>query len=116
MATWTALAGTIVVAMIVTVVLAVRAPWTSVGRFTPIVMGLLCVAVLDMLTGAVGSLVQLLREERAGYTTLSTPFMPQLDQVDPRSGKVVRRSGEPLPKHREYVERRARLRAGGALD
>jgi hypothetical protein len=48
------------------------------------------------------------RETRAGYTT-AIGLHRALDQVEPKSGRIIRRAGEPLLTRREYFERRARL-------
>jgi hypothetical protein len=48
------------------------------------------------------------RETRAGYTT-AIGLHRALEQVEPRSGKIIRRAGEPFLTRREYFERRAML-------
>jgi len=48
------------------------------------------------------------RETRAGYTT-AISLHRALDQVEPKSGKIIRRAGEPFLTRREYFERRTRL-------
>lgn len=48
------------------------------------------------------------REAREGYTT-AIRLHRALDQAEPKSGKIIRRAGEPLLTRREYFERRATL-------
>ncbi|MBD8518200.1 hypothetical protein IFU11_14755 [Plantibacter sp. CFBP 8804] len=49
------------------------------------------------------------RERRAGYTTLRLKYQ-EFDQVDPRTGIVVRPVGEPFLSHAEWEARAQRAR------
>lgn len=44
------------------------------------------------------------RELRMGYTTVTNQY-PQVDQIDPKSGQVVRLAGEDILTREEYLER-----------
>ena len=53
------------------------------------------------------------REVRAGYTTITNEFL-EVDQVDPKTGHVVRLAGEELLGRAEYRHRIKLIRAAVA--
>lgn len=54
------------------------------------------------------SAVQDSREIHAGYTTV-LGWHRNLDQVDPKTGRIVRAAGQPLISHRQLMDMRAQV-------
>ncbi|MEU4388090.1 hypothetical protein [Promicromonospora sp. NPDC023805] len=79
--------------------------------FLTAVMGLLLVeAVLFVPAILIGIALRKRKEVRAGYTTVTNEF-PQVDQIDPKTGRVVRLAGEQTLNQSEYTERMGLIRA-----
>ena len=89
------LAGTMVTLVVLVVVLLAWPPGEDGSAAVTGVLVALVVTGATAIVCLLGGMVQDLREMRAGYTT-AFAWHRDVDQVDPVTGEVVRRAGEPL--------------------
>ncbi|GAA4698743.1 hypothetical protein GCM10023198_19020 [Promicromonospora umidemergens] len=95
---------------------------------SPLLTGVMVAILLDagfLIWVAISVQVRKRREARAGYVTVMNE-RPDLDQVDPRTGRVIRRGGEPFLTREEHLRRIGLVRealeaqqsdsAGGGLE
>lgn len=68
-----------------------------------LVLDVICIVVLVVVFASRRS-----RELRMGYTTVTNQY-PHVDQVDPKSGQIVRLAGEGLLDREEYLRRMRRI-------
>lgn len=68
-----------------------------------LVLDVICIIVLVVVFAS-----RRRRELRMGYTTVTNQY-PHVDQVDPKSGQIVRLAGEGLLGREEYLERIRRI-------
>lgn len=79
----------------------------------PVVLALLAIFVAAAIVAIVSFMVglgQVAKEHRAGYTTSPSGWF-EFDQVDPRTGVVIRQAGEPKLSRQESRLRRERALA-----
>ena len=104
------LAATMVTLVVLVVVLLAWPPGEDGSAAVTGVLVALVVTGATAIVCLLGGMVQDLREMRAGYTT-AFAWHRDVDQVDPVTGEVVRRAGEPLITAKDLAARR---RASGA--
>lgn len=75
---------------------------------TPVLVGAMLLLLMDAIILAPAVVIALhvrkSSEVRAGYTTVTNQY-PEVDQIDPNSGYVVRLAGEETLSRGEYFER-----------
>lgn len=75
---------------------------------SPILMTVVALLLIDAIFFIPGVLIRLSvrkrREVRAGYTTVTNQY-PEVDQIDPKTGRIVRLAGEETLNRDEYLSR-----------
>jgi hypothetical protein len=79
---------------------------------SPFLTGVMVLVLLDILYLVfivVWSSIRKRREVRAGYTTVANQYR-EVEQIDPKTGRIVRLAGEELLTRDEYLRRVALIR------
>lgn len=82
----------------------VRGSGYGASPFLSVVMGLILLNVVYLAIVVLRLSMRKRREVRAGYTTVTNQY-PEVDQIDPKTGRVVRIAGEVLLTREEYLRR-----------
>lgn len=106
---WAAYLGGVLLAVLIVGMLVTGKGYGETGFLVLIMLAILIDALIFVPILLVASHLRKRAEVRAGYTTVTNQF-PEVDQIDPQSGRVVRLAGEDTLNRDQYLERLGKIR------